>query len=84
VRRVPNPFDPGYFISAELRQMGFARVGENSAISRTVGALGDRDRPLGILPQRQAGNAEIGGLLLDAAAVGDRGGAPVTRLMKRT
>lgn len=35
-----NPFDPGYFISPELRQMGFARVGENVAISRNCTLIG--------------------------------------------
>lgn len=34
------PFDPGYFISPELRQMGFARVGENVAISRNCTIIG--------------------------------------------
>jgi galactoside O-acetyltransferase len=40
VAPVTNPFDPGYFISAELRQMGFARVGENCAISRNCTIIG--------------------------------------------
>jgi galactoside O-acetyltransferase len=35
-----NPFDPGYYISPELRQMGFARIGENSAISRNCTIIG--------------------------------------------
>lgn len=35
-----QPFDPGYFISPELRQMGFARVGENVAISRNCTIIG--------------------------------------------
>ena len=29
-----NLFDPGYFTSDELRQTGFARVGESCAIAR--------------------------------------------------
>jgi galactoside O-acetyltransferase len=37
---VAQPFDPGYFISPELRQMGFARVGENAAISRNCTIVG--------------------------------------------
>ncbi len=37
---VHNPFDPGYYSSLELRQMGFARVGENSAISRNCTIIG--------------------------------------------
>ena len=35
-----QPFDPGYYISPELRQMGFARVGENSAVSRNCTIIG--------------------------------------------
>lgn len=35
-----NPFDPGYFTSLELRQMGFARVGEDCAISRNCTVIG--------------------------------------------
>ena len=35
-----QPFDPGYYISPELRQMGFARVGENVAISRNCTIIG--------------------------------------------
>lgn len=37
---VDQLFDPGYFISPELRQMGFARVGENSAVSRNCTIIG--------------------------------------------
>jgi galactoside O-acetyltransferase len=35
-----QPFDHGYFISPELRQMGFARVGENVAIARNCTIVG--------------------------------------------
>jgi galactoside O-acetyltransferase len=35
-----NPFDPGYYSSLELRQFGFARVGERSAISRNCTIIG--------------------------------------------
>jgi galactoside O-acetyltransferase len=35
-----QPLDPGYYISPELRQMGFARVGENVAISRNCTIIG--------------------------------------------
>lgn len=35
-----NPFDPGYFQSHELRQFGFARVGEGCAVSRNATILG--------------------------------------------
>jgi len=35
-----NPFDPGYHSSFELRQLGFARVGERSAISRSCTIIG--------------------------------------------
>lgn len=44
---MPNPFDPGYFISAELRQMGFARVGESSAISRNCTIIGVENVTIG-------------------------------------
>jgi galactoside O-acetyltransferase len=35
-----QPFDPSYYVSPELRQMGFARVGENSAVSRNCTIVG--------------------------------------------
>jgi len=35
-----RPLDPGYFISPELRQLGFARIGENCAISRNCTVVG--------------------------------------------
>jgi galactoside O-acetyltransferase len=47
VRCVQNPFDPGYYISAELRQMGFARVGEDSAISRNCTIIGVENVTIG-------------------------------------
>jgi acetyltransferase-like isoleucine patch superfamily enzyme len=37
---VHNPFDPGYYRSDELRSMGFARVGEGSAIARNCTIIG--------------------------------------------
>src|SRR3972149_1793348 len=39
-----------------------------------VRPLGDRDRPLRVLAQREAGDAERGCLLLEAAGVGDHQG----------
>jgi galactoside O-acetyltransferase len=42
-----QPFDPGYYISLELRQMGFARVGENVAISRNCTIIGLRNIVIG-------------------------------------
>src|SRR3712207_4243672 len=39
-RSMHNPFDPGYYTSAELRAFPFARVGENSAISRNCTIIG--------------------------------------------
>jgi galactoside O-acetyltransferase len=42
-----NPFDPGYYSSLELRQLGFARVGENSAISRNCTIIGLRNITIG-------------------------------------
>ena len=38
-----------------------------------VGAGGDRDRALGVVAQGEAGDAEVGRLLLDAAGVGEDG-----------
>ncbi len=35
-----NPFDPGYYLSEELRAFGFARVGEGSAIARNCTIIG--------------------------------------------
>ena len=35
-----NPFDPGYFTSDQLRQFGFARVGENCRIARNCTIIG--------------------------------------------
>lgn len=44
---VENPFDPGYFASAELRAFPFARVGENSAISRNCTIIGLQNITIG-------------------------------------
>lgn len=35
-----NPFDPGYYTSAELRAFGFARVGEHSMVARNCTVIG--------------------------------------------
>lgn len=35
-----NPFDPGYYTSAELRAFGFARVGEHSMVARNCTIIG--------------------------------------------
>lgn len=35
-----NPFDPGYYSSAELRAFGFARVGEHSMVARNCTIIG--------------------------------------------
>lgn len=35
-----NPFDAGYFTSPELREMGFASVGENVQIAKTCNIIG--------------------------------------------
>jgi acetyltransferase-like isoleucine patch superfamily enzyme len=35
-----NPFNPGYFYSDELRNLGFARVGERCAIARNCTIIG--------------------------------------------
>lgn len=42
-----NLFDPGYFTSDELRQCGFARVGEGCAIARNCTILGLENITLG-------------------------------------
>ena len=42
-----NPFDPGYFQSHELRQLGFARVGEGCAIARNTTIVGLENITLG-------------------------------------
>ena len=47
-------------------------------LDEPVGAGRDRDGPLRVGAQRQAGDVEDRGLLLDAAAVGDDGGRPAT------
>ncbi|WP_185962249.1 acyltransferase [Palleronia caenipelagi] len=35
-----NPFDPGYYRTDELRQMGFAAIGENVSISKGCNIIG--------------------------------------------
>lgn len=42
-----NPFDPGYFTSPELRQFGFARVGEGCLVARNCTILGLENITLG-------------------------------------
>lgn len=42
-----NPFDHGYFRSDELRQFGFARVGEGCAVARTCTIMGLENITLG-------------------------------------
>lgn len=42
-----NPFDPGYFVSDQLRQFGFARVGENCAVARNCTIIGLENITLG-------------------------------------
>ena len=42
-------------------------------LDEPVRPLGDRDRALGVLAQRQARNAEVRALLLDPAGIGDHG-----------
>ena len=48
-----------------------ATMASGSTSHDAVRALGHRDRPLGVLPQRQARHAERGRLLLHAAGVGE-------------
>src|SRR4029079_11606347 len=40
---------------------------------QSVGARGKRDRSLGVVAEGEAGDAKVGGLLLDAAGVGEDG-----------
>jgi galactoside O-acetyltransferase len=42
-----HPLDPGYFRSEELRGMGFARVGEGSAVARTCTVVGVENVTIG-------------------------------------
>lgn len=42
-----TPLDPGYFESAELREMGFAAIGEDVAIGRNCTVIGDENISLG-------------------------------------
>ena len=61
----------------QRRQLGDSRRIE---AEQGVGPLLDRDRPLGVVAQREAGDAEVGRLLLDAAGVGqDRAGLRLQR-----
>lgn len=79
-----NPFDPGYYFSDQLRQFGFARIGEGCAIARTctiVGleniTLGDRVRIDGYTSLiAVAGTLRIGSHvhLCSGCVVGARGG----------
>ncbi len=47
VDAVGNPFDPGYYTSAELRAFGFARVGEHSMVARNCTVIGLANITLG-------------------------------------
>lgn len=42
-----NPFDPGYFATAELREMGFARVGQGVSVARNNTIIGLENITLG-------------------------------------
>ena len=42
-----NPFDPGYYTSDQLRQFGFARVGEDCAIATNCTIIGLENITLG-------------------------------------
>lgn len=42
-----NPFDPGYYTSPELRQFGFARVGEHCMVARNCTIIGLENVSLG-------------------------------------
>ena len=63
----------------EQRRLGLGFIGHGRGdlaldivrCAQPVGPLGDRNRPLGVGPKRQAWNAKIGRLLLDTTRVGD-------------
>lgn len=42
-----NPFDPGYYTSDELRQFGFARIGEDCVVARNCTIVGLENIVLG-------------------------------------
>lgn len=44
---VENPFDPGYFLSDQLRAFGFARVGENCTVARNCTIIGVENITIG-------------------------------------
>jgi galactoside O-acetyltransferase len=39
-RPVPNPFDPGYYVSEQLRAFGFKAVGENVGVAKNCTIVG--------------------------------------------
>ena len=45
--RIPNPFDPGYYETEELRTFGFARVGDDVRIARNCTIIGPENIELG-------------------------------------
>jgi galactoside O-acetyltransferase len=47
IKRVSNPFDPGYYHSPELRSFGFARIGENCMVARNCTIIGLANITLG-------------------------------------
>lgn len=44
---MPNPFDPGYYLSEELRGFGFARVGDNVQIAKNCTIIGPENISIG-------------------------------------
>jgi galactoside O-acetyltransferase len=44
---VPNPLDPGYYVSEQLRAFGFKAVGENVRISRAANMVGPQNIEIG-------------------------------------
>ena len=75
----PTAAAPRCAAGAGGQRLARRRASESLAGDEPVGAVRDRDRALGVGPQRQARDAEHGGLLLHAAGVGDHDAAPRTR-----
>ena len=55
----------------EARAAGIPAIAAGSRPSRVLVPARDRHRALGVVAQGEAGDAEVGGLLLDAAGVGE-------------
>jgi acetyltransferase-like isoleucine patch superfamily enzyme len=87
IDEVSNPFHPGYFLTDELRCMGFARVGEGCAIARNCTIVGLENITLGDFVRidgyttivADQGSVEIGSRvhICSGSVVGARGGVRI-------